>query len=494
MKFFHYLSLLILTATLASAAETSLTIYSSKFGVVRETLPLDLQKGENEIRMTNVTNQLDPGSIILRDPAGKIPLRILEQKFRSEVLSQDDMLAQFEGASVPFRVREGDHVREVQGKIIRAQVVQRNGGREAMTIVEVNGRYEFGLPGTPIFPKLLEGASLKPELIWKIVAEQPTKLEAELVYITDGFNWSADYDAVVSENGDISQLTGWITVKNDTARTFEKATVKVVAGQVNRVTLDYSGTATTDRVIVTGSYIPTGATSENESAPMVLRKNFDEYHEYALQRPVTLEGGETTQVEFVKASAIKAMRSYVYSGFEPELDTERLDRPNLNAQFGIDSNTKVVVLSEFKNDEANHLGMPLPQGRFHFYRDIERQLQFTGESAISNIPANEMVRAVSGNAFDLVGERHQNNFRVSADEKSVEESFEIKLRNHRKDAVEIRVVEHPSRWREWEIIKKSDEFKKIDGRTIEFRVPVKAGEEKILTYTIRYSHLPVPKN
>ena len=160
---------------------------------------------------------------------------------------------------------------------------------------------------------------------------------------------------------------------------------------------------------------------------------------------------------------------------------------------GTEANSSVVILSEFKNDRANNLGLPLPRGRFHFYREIGGQLEFTGDAVSRDMPADENVELVSGRAFDLVGERHQTNFRVNDDQKSVEETFEIKLRNHRKEAAEIRVVEHPSRWREWEITAKSQEFKKIDGRTIEFRVPVKAGEEKILTYTIRYSHLPPPK-
>ena len=246
----------------------------------------------------------------------------------------------------------------------------------------------------------------------------------------------------------------------------------------------------TERVIVTGSYV---STAETESAlpEVVQRTRFDEYHEYSLQRPATLREKDTTQVQFVRASGVKATRSFVYNGgVTAEQELASAETANLNPRFAAGSNSRVMILSEFKNDAANKMGAPLPRGRFHFYRDEKGRLQFTGESMVRDTPADEMVRAVSGNAFDLVGERRQIDFRVSEDGKSADESFEIKLRNHRKEAVEIRVVEQAARWREWEITKKSDDFKKIDARTIEFRVPVPAGGEKVVTYSIRYDRLP----
>jgi hypothetical protein len=214
-----------------------------------------------------------------------------------------------------------------------------------------------------------------------------------------------------------------------------------------------------------------------------------------VQRPVTLRASETTQVEFVRAVGINAKRSYVYIGSDLKVDSpSKPDSAYTDQFFGANSNTKVVIVSEFKNDTAHHLGVPLPQGRFHFYRlDHDRELQFTGESSVENTAEEEMVRAVSGNAFDIAGERRQTDFRINEEERTLEESFEIKLRNHRKEPVEIRVVEHPTRWRTWEVTAKSQEFKKTDPVTIEFQVPVKSNEEKAVTYSIRYSRLPRPR-
>jgi hypothetical protein len=69
----------------------------------------------------------------------------------------------------------------------------------------------------------------------------------------------------------------------------------------------------------------------------------------------------------------------------------------------------------------------------------------------------------------------------------LDESFEIKLRNHKKEPVEIRVVEHLYRWPTWDITGFSDTFLKTDANTIEFLVPVKPDEEKTVSYTVHYS-------
>jgi hypothetical protein len=263
--------------------------------------------------------------------------------------------------------------------------------------------------------------------------------------------------------------------------------VKLVAGDVKRLSRG-DAEATTERVIVTGSYIPTG-----ESSPGVQTRTFDEYHEFSLPQPVTLGEAETTQVELVRANDIALTRSFLYDGANLNLETTIYD-PQLDAAFGADSNSKVLITTEFKNDSSNHLDIPLPKGRMHFYRhDAEGRLQFTGDSAIANTPQGEMVRAVTGSAFDLVGERRQTDFRVDETKRTAEESFEVKLRNHRKEAVEVRVIEHPARWRQWEITAQSLPAKKIDGRTIEFRLPVKPGEEGVVTYSIRYSQIPRPR-
>ena len=219
--------------------------------------------------------------------------------------------------------------------------------------------------------------------------------------------------------------------------------------------------------------------------PPVTEKAFDEFHLYAIARTTTLHDHETKQVEFIHAEKMFAPTIYVYDGAEGF----RFYGLNYDQGYGQSDSKKIIVQREFKNAETNRLGIALPAGKLRFYRrDDGGQLQFVGENTIDHTPRNETVRVTTGKAFDLVGERRQTNFHVDTGDKWIDESFEIKLRNRKKNApVAIRVVEHLYRWSNWEITAQSADFTKKDSQTIEFLVPVKADEEKIVTYTVHYS-------
>jgi hypothetical protein len=224
-----------------------------------------------------------------------------------------------------------------------------------------------------------------------------------------------------------------------------------------------------------------------DAPPVVSEKAFDEFHLYTLANLVTLRDKETKQVEFIRATGVKAERLYIYDG--AAISGWRVGM-NVGADpgYGTTSNKKVNVYREFKNSEANHLGIPLPKGRVRFYsQDDDRQLEFVGENNIEHTPKDELVRLFIGDSFDLVGERKQTEFKVNEANHTLDETFEIQLRNRKKEAVEIRVVEHLFRWSNWAIEDKNHEFTKTDAQTIEFRVPLKPDEEKTVTYKVHYT-------
>jgi hypothetical protein len=228
-----------------------------------------------------------------------------------------------------------------------------------------------------------------------------------------------------------------------------------------------------------------GAGGAAAMAPVVTEQAFDEFHLYDIGRATTLHDRETKQVEFVKAVSMYAPTIYVYDGASGYRFSGGV---NTTQSYGVTGNTKVNVMREFVNAESNHLGVALPKGRLRFYRrDTDSQLQFVGENEIDHTPRDETVRVTTGNSFDLVGERKATNFRVDSGDKWIDETFEIKLRNHKKEPVEIRAVEHLYRWSNWDITAKSDTFKKTDAQTIEFRIPVKPDDERTVTYTVHYS-------
>ena len=476
------IALLLLTAaaTLTVVAQPALTIYNQNFAVVRDTVPLDLKAGANAVRYAGATAQVEPDSVILRDPAGKHLLQILEQNYRNDPVSEPLLLSLFEGKTIDFqnlRLKDNTQTRElVAGTIVRSGYVP--GGEAQSPIIEVNGKLQFTLPGQPLFPSLGDDTVLKPAFNWLLQTDKPGAFNAEVGYVTGGFDWSASYNLVSPEKGDLCDLVGWITMNNTSGKTFENARIKLLAGDVNKIQppMPMGGARMYKAAMMMDAAPAPAAVSE---------KAFDEFHLYSIARPTTLHDHETKQVEFVHAEKMFAPTIYVYDGAVGY----QFYGLNYDRGYGQSDNKKIIVQREFKNAETNQLGIALPAGKLRFYRrDTDGQLQFVGENTIDHTPRNETVRVTTGNSFDLVGERKQTDFHMDKADKWIDETFEIKLRNRKKtDAVEIRVVEHLYRWSNWNVTAKSDEFTKKDAQTIEFRVPVKPDEEKVLTYTVHYS-------
>jgi hypothetical protein len=468
------------SAPLGGSAAPALTIYNQNFAVVRDTLALDLKPGENAVCYPGATAQVEPDSVILRDPTGQRVLDILEQNYRNDPVSQGLLLSLFEGKTIDFqewRTKDSTQIRElIPGKIIRSGYVP--GGGSEQPIIEVNGKLQFTLPGQPLFPDLGSDTVLKPAFNWVLQTDRPGRCDAEVGYVTAGFNWNASYNLVSPEKGDYVDIVGWITMNNSSGRTFENARIKLMAGDVNKI-------EPRERSMVINRAMKAMAYDAAAPEPAVTEKAFDEFHLYSIGRPTTLHDRETKQVEFVHAEKLYAPTVYVYDGAAGF----HFYGLNYDRGYGQAGNKKVIVQREFVNAETNHLGVALPKGRLRFYRrDSDSQLQFVGENEIDHTPRNETVRVTTGNAFDLVGERKQTNFQVDTGDKWMDETFEIKLRNRKKDeTVEIRVVEHLYRWNNWKITAQSGEFTRKDSQTIEYRVKVKPDEEKVLTYTVHYS-------
>jgi hypothetical protein len=467
--------------TASPSDQPAITIYNANFAVVRQSIPLDLKAGANHITFNDATAHIEPDSVMLRDPLGRRALQILEQNYRNDPVSQQLLLFLNEGKTLEFLAgqwtdKDGQpHQRIVKGKIIRSGY--QNQGNP---IVDVDGQLQFSLPGQPVFPTLGYGTILKPTLDWVLQTDQPGKSTAELSYVTGGMSWQADYNVVAPTKGDTIDLVGWITIDNKTGKEFDNARIKLVAGDVNK--LAESRDATKDRVV--RAQLVTLA-----AAPAVTEKAFDEYHLYTLERSTTLHDRETKQVEFIVASGVKSQRIYVYNG--AALDRYSFysyEQVRNDASFGTQSNPKVWVMQQFKNSKANHLGMPLPKGRLRFYRqDDDGQMEFTGENVIDHTPTDETVRVYTGNAFDIVGERRRTDYHIDVARQFVDESFEIKVRNHKKEAVEVRVVEKLYRGTNWDITPKSETYNKLDSQTVEFPIKVPPDGETVISYKVHYT-------
>ncbi|HEU5360276.1 MAG TPA: hypothetical protein VFU42_03865 [Candidatus Deferrimicrobiaceae bacterium] len=495
------LALATLLAAAPVLAQTQLTIYNQNFATVKETRSLELGGGESEVRVTDITAHLEPDSVVLRDLKNPDAIRILEQNYESDPLSEGLLLRKSEGKVLDFEVTvpQTGEKKIVKGKILRsgyvphASAFQRFGPQYSarqmiysqpqaggQPIVEVDGKIQFGLPGKPIFDALDPKAFLKPTLLWRLWTETAGRHDVEFSYLTGGMRWEANYNAVAPETGDTFDIIGWVTLENMSGKDFEHASVKLMAGDVARArpegeTLDAFG------AMERASSVRPGEVTE---------RAFEEYHLYTLPRPTTVLDREIKQVEFVRASRVPAKRLYVYDGFQLDQRYRGWDYQSIRTrpEYGTQSNPKVWVMLEFQNSAKSRLGMPLPKGKVKIYRrDVDGRNEFIGEDRIDHTPKDETVRLYTGNAFDLVGERRQTDFRLDTGHHWADESFEIRVRNHKKEAAEVRVVEHLYRWIQWEIKAKSMPYRKSDARTIEFRPTVPPGGEVVIAYTVHYS-------
>ena len=469
----------------------TLTIYNQNFFVARERFPMDLKVGVNQVQYAGIAAHLEPDSVILRDPSGRA-LQILEQNYRNDPISQELLLSFYEGKTIDFLVQRGDKQETVKGKIVRSGYIPStnyaNGYPQpgyGQPIIEIDGILRFGLPGQPLFPALSGDSILKPTLSWLLQTNDPGKFDAELSYVSGGMTWQSDYNLVVSDKSnakfDVLDMVGWITMRNQSGKTFENARIKLLAGDVSKLQENAIG----GRLYAAEKAADMAA----PMAPPVSEKSFDEFHLYTLARPTTLRDQETKQVEFVQATGLHAQRLYIYDGAKTQqYGYYSQEQVRQDQSYGTQSNPKVWVMEEFKNSEANHLGIALPKGKLRFYRrDTDGHLEFVGENQIDHTPKDEVIRVYTGNAFDVVGERKRTNFHVDSGHNWMDESFEIRVRNHKKEPVNVRVVDHLYRWTNWKLTEQSQDSNKKDAQTVEFPITIQPDGEQVVTYTVHYS-------
>ena len=253
-------------ALMPVAAEPSLTIYNQGFAVVRDLVPLDLKSGITEARFSGMTAQAETDSVILRDPAGKVKFQILEQAYRNDPVSSGLMLQLNEGKTIGFEIREPNKPnRSVQGKIIRSGY--NAGGQISQPIIEVDGNLRFSLPGEPLFPALGDDTILNPTLTWTINSAEAASFGAEIAYVTGGLSWQADYNIVAADKGDMIDIVGWVTFKNQSGTGFDQAKVKLMAGDVNKLQAQPAMPR-----------MKAMAMESDAMAEAVTEKSFDEFH------------------------------------------------------------------------------------------------------------------------------------------------------------------------------------------------------------------------
>lgn len=454
-----------LTTHAASAEPTegvALTVYNNNFAVVKDTRTLELAGKLSTLGFTDVAKRIDATSVhfkSLTDPAGT---KVIEQNFEFDLVSANKMLEKY--IDTEIQVFGEDAV--YKGKLLSFdnQQLVLDRGDDGITMIQRPDNI------TNInFSQLPEGLLTRPTLVWQLATDKPGDHLAQVTYQTSGLSWKADYNVVVNADDTAMDLSGWVTINNRSGATYEDAKIKLIAGDVRKV---QSVPDPQRRVYKAGSAVMADAAPRGFE-----QKSFFEYHLYTLGRPSTVKDNQVKQIELLTAAEVPVLKRYV---FEP-------GGRFWHRRYGDKDEYKVNVFVEFTNDKKSNLGMPLPKGTVRVYkRDAaDGDLEFIGEDQIDHTPRDEELRLYLGDAFDLVGEK-----KVAKQEQGKRwrtQDIEIKLRNHKEgEAVTIRVREHLGHGN-WEIKNPSHEFKQVDAKTVEFDIPVKAGEEAVLAYNVHYT-------
>ena len=466
-------NLLALVLLAASASATEVTVYNSNLGLVKETRPFTLKSGVNEVKVEDVAAQIDATSVHFKSLTAPAAVTVLEQDFRYDLASPDTILNRYLGREIELeRVtgRDGDKKETIKGVLL-----SNSGGR----VIQSGGKILINPAGSPVLAELPEGLLTKPTLVWKLASKQAGKHEGEISYLTGGLSWNADYILVADKDDAKADLTAWVTVANNSGATYKDAKLKLIAGDVHRApSPGMRGRAFGGAKMAMASEMDGG----------MVEKTFFEYHMYTLQRPTTLAENSSKQVEMASAADIPLKKIYIYDGAQGVQWLHYGDSGYWDPSYGMSSGKKISVHFEISNKKADGLGIPLPKGRVRVYKqDDDGSLQLAGEDAIDHTPKDEKVRVKMGESFDLVGERKRVNYQSDLNKRRFEETFEIRLRNHKDAPVTVTVVEHLYRWTNWKIVDNSPRWEKKDAQTIEFAVPVAKDGEAVVTYTVKYS-------
>lgn len=463
------LALILMTASPSGAADTkstpadqksvSITIYNDNLGLVKDVRTVSLKTGAQSLWFEGVAAQIDPTTVHIRSVDSPDALAVVEQNFEYDLVSPERLMQKYIGQDVELiTTREGK-----DDETIRAKLIGTQGG----TVYQLeNGKIAINPPGRVVLPALPAGLISEPSLVWVLDTNKP-KHTIEASYLTGGIGWRSDYIAVLTSDDTKTDLSGWVTIDNQSGATYQNASLKLVAGDVHRAPPEY-------QPVPMASDMAVRSLAKEEQFQ---EEAFFEYHLYTLERPATVKDRQTKQISLLSAENAKVKKTFVvqpqYAYWFARVDN--VEKP------------KVGVYVSLDNSKKNGMGMPLPKGIVRVYKkDSKGDLQFVGEDRIDHTPEDETIRIKMGDAFDVVAERAQTNFEVLSSGHLYRSSYKVTIRNHKAEDIAVQVVELLSG--DWTITTSSFPHEKEASHRVRFDVPVRSKGSADLTYTaeIRY--------
>jgi len=452
-------------STAADRKKVAITVYNQNFGLVREVRTIDLgAAGKSSLEVSDVAATIQPETVAMKT-TGSGTLDVLEQNYRYDLLTPQTMLEKYVGKKIrAYRYNKTKGADDGYDATLVSAV-------DGRPILEIDGRITADFPGRLAFPGVPDNLISRPTLVWLLDSKE-AKQEVEVTYMASGMGWNADYVLVVNDDDTKADLSGWVTLRNESGASYEQAELKLVAGDVNRVTrngpMDYKPK-------------PDEAQKAEDGSAFSEEALF-EYHLYTLAQPTDVLDREQKQVTLLTANGVQIQKRMMFRG----------QSYWYRGRYGqILSNAKVGVFLDIQNSEKQGLGMPLPKGAVRVYKeDKSKARQFIGEDSIDHTPRDEKVHVKMGDAFDVVGDRKQTSFTElgGGDRRGcvVESEWEIEIRNHKDKAVTVEDWEPIDG--DWEILSSSQPSTKKDAHTFVFDIAVPANGKKTVTYKVRVKY------
>jgi hypothetical protein len=449
------------STTQKDQVDLAVTVYNSNLALVRDVRQIHLESGTFPLKFEDVAASINPATVDFRSLTDPSKLNVIEQNYEYDLLDAQKLLQKYVGREVTL-VRGEEEANSTKWVDTQALLLADNNGQP---VWKIGNQIVTGLPTSWYrFPDLPGNLYSRPTLVWTVENRGATTQRVEASYLTSNMNWSADYVLTVTREETKADLDGWVTLANSSGVEYHNAKLQLVAGEIHQ-----AGPLVVNRLSAEAPEEKAAA------APQFAQESFSEYHLYTLERRTSIENNESKQISLLEATGIPV---------EKQLAVEGQAYFYRNRQsIGNPIPEPVKVFYRFQNDPSSRLGMPLPAGVVRVYQaDSRGGRQFVGEDRISHTPQEEQVRIHVGNAFDVVCERKQTDYkRIASDVSEME--YQITLRNHKASDVTVEVREPVGG--DWEVLSSNYKPTQLDSTTVGFAVPVAKNGSATLDYRVR---------
>ncbi len=447
--------------TSTDQVDLAVTIYNSNIALVRDVRQLTLPTGAFHLRFMDIASSINPATVHFRSLTEPARLSVVEQNYEYDLLEPQKLLQKYVGREVTL-VRGRQESGTTKWEEVKATLLAYNNG----PVWKIGNEIVTGLAADSMrFPELPENLYSRPTLLWSLENTGARRHRVEASYLAGNMSWNADYVLTVGRDDKSADLDGWVTLANNTGVAFKNARLQLVAGDLHRVMEQYQREPGAAKA----------ALERAAAAPQFAQEAFSEYHLYTLGRRTSIFDKESKQISLLNASGIPLEKTFVVDGQSFYYR---------NAQHpGSPLKDPVKVYFKFKNDEKSSLGMPMPAGIVRVYQaDSKGGVLFVGEDRINHTPKDETVSLQIGNAFDVVCERKQTDFKKLS-ERLYEMEFEITLRNHKDAPITVEVNEPIGG--DWEMVQSTHKSTKTDAWAARFEVPIEKNGTSVLRYRVR---------